>query len=138
MKKNNRLVRAMIGLAICLVFLVSVFAINAFADSTNGAAVRIGDTEFNTVSEAVAAANAGDVVTFLRDVTETDGIIIDKDLKINLNGFTYTVTEGLSTNNRNIKVIGSASLDVYNGRMVAQGGGTTKDNGTGLYGTIRF
>ena len=94
---------------------------------------KIGETSYATLAEAVAAAQTDDIVTLLTDVETADGIVItDKNLVINLNGKTYTTTEGASTNNRNFKIEGTSVVTIKNGTMVAAG-----DYSSGAYGTVR-
>lgn len=92
-------------------------------------------TYYMTLQDAIDAAVSGDTVQLLTDITQEDGIIIEKNLTLNLNYKTFTVTNGSNTNNRNIKVIGNANLTVRNGSMVAVSNAT---NDGGAYGTVRF
>ena len=99
----------------------------------NGKVAKIGETTYATLAETFAAAQTGDTVTFLCDVEQTDGVLIaDKKLAINLNGKTFTVSNGGSTNNRNFKINGASEVVISNGTMVAAG-----DYNSGAYGTVR-
>ena len=70
---------AMFAMAlICALVLVP----SAYAD---GAVARIGETEYNTFDEAVAAAKNGETVTLLADA-ETAGLNLSKDLTIDGGG----------------------------------------------------
>ena len=94
---------------------------------------KIGDTPYATLQAAIDAAQDDDVITFLCDVTQADGVVItDKKLTIDLNGKTFTVSEGASTNNRNFKINGASEVVISNGTMVAAG-----DYSSGAYGTVR-
>ena len=94
---------------------------------------KIGEQGYETLAAALAAAQDDDVVTLLADVETADGIVItDKNLVIDLNGKTYTTTEGASTNNRNFKIEGTSVVTIKNGTMVAAG-----DYSSGAYGTVR-
>ena len=85
------------------------------------------------MQEAVNAAQNGDTVLFVADVEQEDGVIItDKNITIDLNGNTFTVSNGASTNNRNFKVNGSSVVTIKNGTMVAAG-----NYSSGAYGTLR-
>ncbi|MGN0856817.1 MAG: hypothetical protein ACI4QJ_05405 [Candidatus Spyradenecus sp.] len=109
------------------------------------AVAQIGEKLYASLEAAITAAQSGDTVTLLQDVTQEDGFVLTKDLTLDLGGKTFTVETGSSTSNRNIKVAGTANLTVTNGTMVA-GGKCTADNhgtngasaGTGCYGTLRF
>ena len=94
---------------------------------------KIGDKEYGTLGAAVAAVQDGETITFVADIEQVDGVIItDKNLTIDLNGKTFTVSEGASTNNRNFKINGSSVVTIKNGTMVAAG-----EYSSGAYGTIR-
>ena len=96
-------------------------------------AAKIGETEYASLQEAVEAAQNGDTVLFVADVEQEDGVIItDKNITIDLNGNTFTVSNGASTNNRNFKVNGSSVVTIKNGTMVAAG-----NYSSGAYGTLR-
>jgi hypothetical protein len=69
----------------------------------------------------------------LRNIEQEDGVVItDKNIDIDLNGKTYTVTEGANTNSRNFKINGSSVVTIKNGTMIAAG-----DYSSGAYGTLR-
>lgn len=112
----------------------------AFEDNGDGTwgivytdAAKIGDTSHTTLADAFDAAKSGDSIVLQRNTTQSDGFIIaDKNLTIDLNGNTFTVTEGASTNNRNFKVVGNSEVTIKNGTLVAKGELTS-----GAYGTIR-
>lgn len=77
---------AMFAMAlICALVLVP----SAFAD---GAVARIGETEYNTFDEAVAAAKNGETVTLLADA-ETAGLNLSKDLTIDGGGNALKFTD---------------------------------------------
>ena len=88
---------------------------------------------FETLEEAVEFAKEGDVITLLRDIEQEDGVLItDKNITIDLNNKSFTVSEGASTNNRNFKINGESVVTIKNGTLVAEGELTS-----GAYGTIR-
>lgn len=77
---------AMFAMAfVCALVLVP----SAYAD---GAVARIGETEYNTFDEAVAAAKNGETVTLLAD-TETAGLNLSKDLTIDGDGHALKFTD---------------------------------------------
>ena len=88
---------------------------------------------FASLESAIEFAKDGETITLIRDIEQVDGVLItDKNITIDLNGKTYTVTEGASTNNRNFKIDGSSIVTIKNGTMIAKGEITS-----GAYGTIR-
>lgn len=77
---------------------LGTMAIPAFADeSTSGNAAKIGETEYETLTAAVAAVKDGETVTMLKDVTESVEISADKNIILDLNGKTLTNTDGKHT-----------------------------------------
>ena len=94
---------------------------------------KIGEVGYTSLQKAFKAAQNGDTVLFVADVEQEDGVIItDKNITIDLNGNTFTVSNGASTNNRNFKVNGSSVVTIKNGNMVAAG-----NYSSGAYGTLR-
>ena len=94
---------------------------------------QIGDEKYESLQEAVAAVQDDQTITFLSDVEQADGVILtDKNITVDLNGKTFTVSEGASTNNRNFKINGSSKVTIKNGTMIAAGELTS-----GAYGTVR-
>ena len=96
-----------------------------------------GDTYYVSTAASLQMAidlvAEGDAVVFADDIETADGIIItDKKFTIDLNGNTYTVTDGANTNNRNFKIDGSSVVTIKNGTIVAAG-----DYSSGAYGTVR-
>ena len=91
------------------------------------------EEQYESIQDAVDAAKADATITFLTDIAQVDGVLItDKNLTIDLNDKTFTVSEGASTNNRNFKINGSSVVTIKNGTMVATG-----TISTGAYGTVR-
>lgn len=82
---------------------------------------------------AIENAKDGDTVFFGGNITSEDGILIEnKNIVIDLNGYTFSVSEGVSTSSRAFKIIGSSVVTVKNGTIIADG-----DTDSGAYGTIR-
>jgi len=102
----------------------------------NGATVmvaKIGTMHYATIQAAVDAAENGDTITLIDSVTQADGVLItDKNITVDLNGKTFTITEGASTNNRAFKINGSSVVTIMNGTIDAKGAMTS-----GAYGTVR-
>ncbi|MBR5563685.1 MAG: hypothetical protein IKW11_05610 [Bacteroidales bacterium] len=93
----------------------------------------VGDQEYGSLKAAVAAVQDGETIKLVKNIEQADGVTItDKNLTIDLNDKTYTVTEGATTNNRNFKINGSSIVTIKNGTMVAAGELTS-----GAYGTVR-
>ena len=94
---------------------------------------EVNGVKYETLADAVEEAEAGDTVTLLMDAKQVDGIsITDKNITIDLNGKTFTVTEGSSTYSRNFMINGTSVVTIKNGTLVAAG-----DYSSGAYGTIR-
>ncbi len=93
------------------------------ADGTYGVkagkyVAQIGDVKYETLAEAIAAANAGDTVTLLAEVTAD--VVIDKNITLDLGGKTLTNTGA-----------GKATISVT-------GGTVTIKNGTVIGGTSYY
>ena len=84
MKFNNKKGLRILGIFAIVLCLVMCLGITAFAAEENVAEVN--GTEYPTLAEAIAAAQNGDVITLLADVTET--VKIEKNITLNLNGKT--------------------------------------------------
>ncbi len=85
------------------------------------------------LTNAINNANDGDTIILGADIENADGFVInDKDLNIDLNGRTITVSEGASTNNRVFKITGDSVVNIKDGTLVAEGEITS-----GAYGTVR-
>ncbi|MBE6338268.1 MAG: T9SS type A sorting domain-containing protein [Lentimicrobiaceae bacterium] len=94
---------------------------------------QIGDEKYLTLQEAVNAATNDATIVLIKSIEQADGVIIDsKNIVVDLNEETFTVTEGDNTNNRNFKIIGTSVVTIKNGTMVAAG-----DYSSGAYGTVR-
>ena len=94
---------------------------------------QAGEEKYESLQEAVENATNGATITFLADIEQVDGVLItDKNLIVDLNNKTFTVTNGANTNNRNFKINGSSVVTIKNGTMVAAG-----DMTSGAYGTVR-
>ncbi len=99
------------------------FKAEANGDGTFGivefdAVAEVGGVEYESLADAIAAANAGATVTLLADAAGA-GAKIDKDITIDFGGFTYEFTEG----------VGSGTL-TSNGFQILAGNDVTLKNGT--------
>ncbi|MCD7845705.1 MAG: hypothetical protein LUG57_07635 [Oscillospiraceae bacterium] len=118
---------------------VEISALEALAEYFNGqttalttaltatqAVAKIGDTTYETLAEAVAAAQAGDTVTLLQD-TSGSGIVIgsidgQKNFTIDFNGCTYTVNSS--------PLAGSTGTETQCFQLLKATGSLTMKNGT--------
>ena len=90
---------------------------------------KVGDTEYETLAQAIAAADENSTVTLLNDTTED--VTIDKNITLDLGGKTLTNTgAGKAT----IAIANGATATVKNGSVV---GGTSyyniQNNGTATF-----
>ena len=108
---------------------------NASIDSLIGGSTettkvaKVGDTEYETLAQAIAAADENSTVTLLNDTTED--VTIDKNITLDLGGKTLTNTgAGKAT----ITIAKDATATVKNGSVV---GGTSyyniQNNGTATF-----
>ena len=86
-------------------------------DPTYGKVAMIGDTYYETLAAAIAAAKANDVITFIADITED--VTINKDLTIDGAGKTFTGKMTI-TSNKGAVTIKNVNFDGkgYNGYAV--------------------
>ena len=96
-------------------FFVVGFAVNVNAE---GNVAKIGDTEYATVQAAIDAAEDGQTVVLLQDVTENP-TIDGKDFVLDLGGNTLTVS--------------NYGVDTYGSTLVVINGTVTVDGGVGFY-----
>ena len=105
---------------------------------------KIGDVKYDTLEEAVAAANAGDTVTLINDVALTSSISLSKDLKLDLNGHTVTTNSVFFNIYSNYELtikdsVGGGAVDakdkvvyVSAGKFILEGGALSA-HGSGSY-----
>ncbi len=82
------------------------------------AVAKVGETIYATLAAAVEAAQKNGTVTLLRDATGA-GVVINKNITIDFDGFTYSFNEG----------VGSTSTE-SNGFQIIKGNTVTLKNGT--------
>ena len=107
------------------------FTTNSFSPFTvvfNTPVAIVGDTYYNTLAEAVAAAKNGDTITLLRDVELSEAITIGKAVTLDLNG--HTITNSLNSNGYSL--VTKAAATIVNGTY--KGTGTAR--GIGAYGNL--
>ena len=98
---------------------------------------------YDTLANAIAAADDGDTVTLLANVPEDVVIPTDADLTLDLNGFTLTnVSDHTITNNGTLTIVGNGTVDnithahaaiMNNGTMTINGGTFTRSQETQDY-----
>ena len=95
---------------------------------TSSSVSKIGDVKYESLAAAYEAAQAGE--TLIKDATGA-GLVINKDITIDLNGKTYTINEG------NIEIAeGGVLTIVEEGGMNIAGEGKLVINGGQLYHNI--
>ena len=67
---------------------------------------QIGSTKFATIKDAVDAANAGDTILLLSNVVLSETVTIDKEVVIDIAGYTISAVDGWVVNNENQSLIG--------------------------------
>ena len=82
-----------------------------------GDAVMIGDTIYDTITEAVKAAQSGDVITLLKDVAES--VTVSKSVTFDLGGHTWT---GRGDTTLIVNGANDVTMTVKNGTMKAASG----------------
>ena len=85
-------------------------------DNTKKYTVKVGTSYYYSLAEALAAAQAGDTVTLLADVTASEIITIDKAITLDGNGCTLTSTAG-----RAINASGANGVTIKNLTIVCSG-----------------
>ena len=66
--------------------------IGASYDNAKAVQAKIGDTYYATLAEAIAAAEAGETVTMLEDVTLDDALVVEEGMDVTVNGEGKTIT----------------------------------------------
>ena len=121
------------------------------AQLTVGATIN--GTRYETVSSAVAQANAGDTIVLENNVDEATAVVIDKQITLDLNGYTITVSNdtigdgvfhvvaggqltingqgtinGVGNNNYNIAIWADGGNVIINGGTFTNVGATSTNN----------
>ena len=108
---------------------VTVAGVAVFEPVATAAVAKIGETEYETLAAAIAAAKDGDTVKLLADATED--VVINKNITLDLGGKTLTNTNaGKAT----VTIAAGATATVQNGSII---GGTSyyniQNNGTATF-----
>ncbi len=91
-------------------------------------AASVGGTEYDTLQEAITAANGGEI-TLLRNVTEKGTVTLDKNVTINTNGYKVTLLGEPA-----VKVLDGVTLPEVFGSFEACG--VTDDGYTSYFNTL--
>ena len=104
--KSNSLTNRILALALTLVMILGMLPSGivsaeaadtvtppAASESEVSYVAEVNGTKYETVEAAIAAAQSGDTVALMSDTTAAGPITIDKDITLNLNGFTLTLPE---------------------------------------------
>lgn len=110
--------------ALCLLFGAGPFV------CTFAGVVKVGDTEYTSLNEAVAAAEEGQTVTLMSDVEVTEMIPVTKSITLYLDG--HTITNNVVKNRLFRLSDVTFTIDGNNGRVV------TPETNTQSYGFIDF
>lgn len=110
----------------------------AHYEGTSYVSARIGDAYYENLQVAIDAAQDGETIEFLRDITQELGVkITDKNLTIDLKGYTFTVTKGDdSTEYRNFLIDGDSVVTIKNGTIISEGE-TEGVTSSGVWGSVR-
>lgn len=127
------------------------------ADVTEDTKATIGNVAYKSLEEAITAAETGDTVTLLKDVTEDITIVAGQEITLDLGTYTLKNASGHTiTNHGTLTIIGSGTVDnishgkaaIYNevGATATLNGGTytrsmenginAEENGGNSYYTI--
>lgn len=99
-----------------VVMLFAFGTVAVFASEAEEKAATVNGTEYTTIAEAITAAQAGETVTLLRDVTLSEILVINKSIILDGNGKTLTSSAG-----RAINVTGANGVTIKNLTIEASG-----------------
>ncbi len=109
--------KKMLAFLMAVLIVVGMFPVTAMADEK---VAKIGTTEYATLAEAVNAATEGQTVTLLKNASG-DGIVVNKNLTIDLNTFTYTVAGNLvgstGTTTNGFQLLANNTITIKNGKI---------------------
>ena len=114
-------------LTVVLFFSVGT-AINVKAE---GNVAKIGDTEYATLADAISAANEGDTIVLIDNVSDISTLYIEKNITIDLNGHTISTA---------YREVGKHYYAIYNGASLiindSVGTGKISSRGIDNYGSL--
>ena len=123
MKGLKRVFAGLTSLLLACLLLMTVYA--AMTENCPGGcahAAAVGTTHYDSLAEAIAAAEEGGTVALLTDVTVSGGLTLDKALTLDLGGKTLT---GQKTDNAVFLTV-TDELTVKNGTVTMTGGSLVK------------
>ena len=143
MKASKILISLLLLLALC----VGLMSGTALAEGAIAAVDRGGSQEeMGSLEEAINAAQSGDRVVLLQSVTLSQGLVIDKDLTLDLSGKTLAFESGsaedaailvkdaeVTIRNGTLKVAGDEDAEYQVAVMAGKGSDVTLDNMKVLY-----
>ena len=148
MRTGNSLGNRLVALTLSIIMVLGMLPAQAIAQEFTAVA-QIGDTTYDTLADAVAAAPAGiDQVTTIKLLQDTaDAFDVGtstgssrKNLKLDLNGNTLTLSPSVGsvgTKSNGIRVLAYSKLEIVNGDLVCSS--VAEDNvkvGIANYGTL--
>lgn len=86
--------------------------INGTVTVTTAGVAKIGEVEYKTLQAAIDAAQAGETITVLRDITLTEGVTVaaDDEITLNLNGMTISQEKECTASYQMIQNNGSLTI----------------------------
>ena len=112
----------------------AVTLVAQWEDVSKVAVVVETNVKYESLAEAIAAAEPGYTVQLIQDIEQATGVAIAKNLVLDLNGHTFTCTDGANVNSRAIKIT-AGDVTVKNGTIAAV---TTANFEGGCYGAFRI
>ena len=88
---------------------------------TTKVGVLIGDVCYKTLAEAYAAAQDGDELVVVGDITLAEQFVIEKNITLNLNSYKVTTTYNAETEKHLYAFNNKASLTIKGGAVVSRG-----------------
>ena len=120
-------------LALCMV--LTLLPVSALADETDTnteAVAAVGETEYNSLADAIEAAGNDGTVTLLADVTMDTTLTLNKNLTLDLNGHEISNGSGLKTSDYLVKIPYGAAVSIIGNKENS----SIKDTRDNVKGTI--
>lgn len=105
--KKRRIIAILLSLAMILTFMPAI----AFAGEPADPVARIGDNDYDTLEDAYEAANPGDTITMLKDVTLGNTLEVKKNVTIDLseNGISGSVSPVIKVQDSSLTINGETT-----------------------------